>query len=86
MFNEPVDQAIEDATAEPCKEQIEAVAKTLAVIYAYSNRESGYYAWATIDAAMEQGEDYWPILTSTQRDNLTEIAKRVLAAARKVVD
>lgn len=67
-------------------EQIEAVAKTFAVIYAYSNRESGYYAWATIDAALEQGEDYWLILTSTQRDNFMEIAKRLLDAANKVAE
>ena len=78
-------QAIEDSTAEPRKEQIEAVAKTLALIYAYSNIESGYYAWATMDAAVEQGEDHTSYLTVAQRENLMEIAKRLLNAAHKAV-
>lgn len=44
-------------TAEPCKEQIEAVAKTLATSY----------------------------LTVAQRENVMEIAKRLLYAARDAV-
>lgn len=71
--------------AKPCDEQIEAAAKTLAVVYAYSNQESGYYAWDTMDAAMKQGEDHWSYLTCVQRDSLMETAKRVLDAACKAV-
>lgn len=51
------DAYIASRTAEPCKEQIEAVAKILACSY----------------------------LTCAQRNNLMQIAKRLLDAARKAV-
>lgn len=76
---------VEGRTAEPCERQIEAVAKTLAVIYAYSYPESDYYDWASIDKAMNEDEDHWSYLDGARRDDLMKIAKRLLDTGRKAV-
>ena len=78
------DAYIAGRTAEPCKEQIEAVAKTLAVVAAYTT-EDGYCYLSRIDKALEEGEDHWSYISGNRRDDLMAIAKRLLDAARKAV-
>lgn len=70
--------------AEPCKEQIEAVAKTLAVVAAYTT-EDGYCYLSRIDKALEEGEDHWSYISGDRCDDLMGIAKRLLDAAKKAV-
>lgn len=70
--------------AEPCKEQIESVAKTLAVVSAYTT-EDGYCYLSRIDKAVEEDEDHWSYISGNRRDDLMAIAKRLLDAARKAV-
>ena len=70
--------------AEPCKEQIESVAKTLAVVSAYTT-EDGYCYLSRIDKALEEDEDHWSYISGNRRDDLMAIAKRLLDAARKAV-
>lgn len=70
--------------AEPCKEQIEAVAKTLAVVAAYTT-EDGYCYLSRIDKALEEDEDHWSYISGNRRNDLMAIAKRLLDAARKAV-
>ena len=70
--------------AEPCKEQIESVAKTRAVVSAYTT-EDGYCYLSRIDKALEEDEDHWSYISGNRRDDLMAIAKRLLDAARKAV-
>lgn len=78
------DAYIAGRTAEPCKEQIESVAKTLAVVSAYTT-EDGYCYLSRIDKAVEEDEDHWSYISGNRRDDLMAIAKRLLDAARKAV-
>lgn len=71
-------------TAEPCKEQVEAMAKTLAVVNAYTT-EDGYCYLSRIDKALDEGEDHWSYISGDRRDALMEVAKKLLDAARKAV-
>lgn len=70
--------------AEPCEEQVEAVAKTLAVVNAYTG-DDDYYHLSSIDEALNEDEDHWSCLDGYQRDALMEISKRLLDIARKAV-
>ena len=70
--------------AEPCKEQIESVAKTLAVVSAYT-AEDGYCYLSSLDKALAEGEEHWSYISGDQRDALMEVAKRLLDVARKAV-
>ena len=78
--------------AEPCKEQIESVAKTLAVVSAYTTEDGYCYLsridkayLSRIDKALEEDEDHWSYISGNRRDDLMAIAKRLLDAARKAV-
>ena len=70
--------------AEPCKEQVEAVARTLAVVNAYT-AEDGYCYLSSLDKALAEGEEHWSYISGDQRDALMEVAKRLLDVARKAV-
>lgn len=70
--------------AEPCEEQVESVAKMLAVVNAYT-AEDGYCYLNRVDKALDEGEDYWSYISGDRRDALMEVAKRLLDAARKAV-
>ena len=70
--------------AEPCKEQVEAVARTLAVVNAYT-AEDGYCYLSSLNKALDENEDHWSNISGDQRDALMGIAKRLLDAARKAV-
>ena len=78
------DAYIRGREAEPCREQVEAVAKTLAVAAAYTT-EDGYCYLSSLDKALEEDENHWSYISGARRDDLMAIAKRLLDAARKAV-
>ena len=70
--------------AEPCEEQVEAVARVLAVANAYYS-DSGFYHLDGIKKALNENEDFWSYKTVEDVSDLMEVARMVLEAARKAV-
>ena len=73
-------------TAEPCREQIEAVAKMLAVANMYYDADRDEYDVPSIDRAIPDGGDQWSYRTVGQAGNLMHVARMLLDAARDAVD
>lgn len=71
-------------TAELCDEQVEAVARVLAVANAYYS-DSGFYHLDGIKRALNENEDFWSYKTVEDVSDLMEVARMVLEAARKAV-
>lgn len=73
-------------TAEPCREQVEAVAKMLAVANMYCDPDCGEYDLPSIERAIQDGGDQWSYRTVGQVGNLMHVARMLLDAARDAVD